>query len=293
MVTRLFASKSANSSSRDKTPPPPPPASHKPKSPFLPTIGKPPRKRPTNLPIANGGGQCRPPHGPSSSKTPPAATFRAPSLETAGHAGCRPQGHQPAADRSSVTLEGYMDLTRTRSDESLLWTAEEEASALVAELRASLSGNTASDNSINRSSFDPCPSSKSFPNNPYLYKNSFPQHSPAAEVVPIVPPRPTCHVIPQQNPFQRSFSVHKRSTEAREAAQKLSQVPPPRCHSFTDLQSAVELLPLQSGPCGSPLSATASRLGGSGNLTESKPVGGASPRLKSFGGSWKSLLRGK
>lgn len=342
MVSRLFASKNSSSQSGQKnsgsqgTAPPPPPASHKPKSPFLSTIGKPPRKRPNNLPLSQPPPQNKQATHRSqySSKTPPASTFRVPSPlkhhSGRGLACANPlPGQQklsaspphPQSTYLSFTEGGptysYLDLTRARSDESLLWTAEEEASALVAELRASLNSNSvSSDNNIHVTG-------KHMPSgtiqeinrklNPYQFRpessassneavaNRFPTKS------PIVPPSPR---DTENNPFQRSFSVMKHTSDARVAAQKLNHSPPLRSLSFTDLQSAVELVPLSHGAAGAssklpvagatggpPLRGSFS---GSGNLNFSHSGQPdniqrqmSAPPLKTFGGSWKSLLRGK
>uniref|UniRef100_A0A6A7FQR2 Caskin-2 n=1 Tax=Hirondellea gigas TaxID=1518452 RepID=A0A6A7FQR2_9CRUS len=389
MVTRLFASKSSSSGSSQKSlpqqpPPPPPPASHKPKSPYSPTVGKPPRKRPTNLPLSHSSQQNAtnrpsptqpsttqyPQQHHSSSRTPPGTTFRPgqPTYLRQPFQSRHNQAHvlpnqvthltqnrkdPHDAQGSSFTYTSfaepgptfnYMDLTRTRSDESLLWTAEEEASALVAELRASLNcnNNTNSDNSINcvgrynSGTVSPVDSSSHRGLNPYQFRRESVQNEednqprsgvrhrtsnacmlPEGEIVRsdrhnnIAEPsggHPNLYV-PQNNPFQRSFSVHRRSSDAKIAAQKLNHVPPLRSHSFTDIQSAVELMPLHSRSAEStdssnlPSPIGGSSLGGSSGLSVSGSINGCSetmqahqsvgcgPHLKTFGGSWKSLLR--
>ena len=351
MVTRLFARSSGNSHASHtppNDPPPPPPASHKPKFPISSTVGKPPRRRPTNLPLAGVGSSRQfsispqsPPtshHPIHSSRTPPASTFRNAGLQPpsshTGRTGYLATGevtdennpwHQPYPG----VFTGYnLDLTRARSDESLLWTAEEEATALVAELRASLSCNSgnaagvasncnaASDTSINtlgRYSHNPqqhhtevavAPlpnfNSQQRSKNSYLF-----HHQPIDGIHRCGSNQPaggdqTSHVgqftnavevcaqfqcpparLP--NPFQRSFSVHRRPSDARSAAQKLnlqssscSSSQPLRSHSFTDLQSAVELMPLHTAA-----------------TKQASPAAEQGSSLQSFGGSWKSLLRGE
>ena len=381
MVTRLFSSKSSSSSSSSQksskqasggAPPPPPPQSHKPKLPFTANVGKPPRKRPTNLPLSQASSQvtnaAKPPHilppqrqsshPPYSSKTPPPSTFRQtqpfvgpPDFLANGAGGCRTsQVMDNNSTYTSFNEDGptynYLDLARTRSDESLLWTAEEEASALVAELRASLTCNntTNSDNNLSRvgrhSTIEIIQDSSTKSTlNPYQYRpeyiscsrqNSKGFNSNSGQVYnpPIAPQVGTATRFPplqqQQNPFQRSLSVHKRDSDARNAAQKLNGSPPFRSHSFTDLQSAgVEMVPLagsgshldegsQPSCLGSSNSGGhivhRSRLGSTGGLSVSgsnikingsydknveKPNSGFGPPLRNFGGSWKSLLRGK
>ena len=318
MVTRLFSSKSSSgggsqaSSKRaqQQPPPPPPPAFHKPKLSFS-SIGKPPRRqRPTNLPLCNTPSTSPPRVPQHSSKTPPASTFRNAGLPSPSHQaalGAEEQGRGYYEDGGA----GYLDhLTRARSDESLLWTAEEEASALVAELRASLNcsngtnasniNNAASDNSINTAG-RLLTSTHQYRPHHYQHRDTFNPYLLKTNTAPLAngsgyPPmrgysdsstaQQGSMLPPQVNPFQRSFSVHRRTSEARIAAQKLNESTtssghPHRSRSFTDLQSAVELVPLH------PHQAKPS--------PNSKPphIGGPGLPMKTFGGSWKSLLRGE
>ncbi|KAF2364554.1 hypothetical protein FHG87_004687 [Trinorchestia longiramus] len=350
MVTRLFSSKNSSSQSSHKNTssngPPPPIASQKPKSPFFSTIGKPPRKRPTNLPLSHS--QCKPsvtqnnplPHRSQySSKTPPASTFRSPhsvhlkpntSYGQASASGtgrhplqqqaASPPFHLPSTYLSFADADpnyGCMDLVRARSDESLLWAAEEEASALVAELRASLNCNSvSSDNNLNSSSkiqaMGPA-KDNSHKLNPYQYRpeqndkrisnaDEFSENGQHHVKVQNVSSPTDSTSSGEGNPFQRSFSVHKRNSEARLAAEKLNHSPPLRSFSFTDLQSAVELVPLKrpTGDHGARLPCSEDAVLGvscSGSLSCCHAPPNAlrhqfsEPPLKTFGGSWKSLLR--
>ncbi|XP_018015356.1 uncharacterized protein LOC108672229 isoform X2 [Hyalella azteca] len=357
MVTRLFASKNSSSQSSRKNsapndpPPPPPPASNKPtKTTFFSSIGKPPRKRPTNLPLSQPkAGQQHPPQSyrsQYSSKTPPASTFRAPGHLRPSHTDC---GHASASASScggrlpiqqqacaqprpthlpstylsfadSDSNSSYLDLIRARSDESLLWTAEQEASALVAELRASLNCNSVSSdnnlNSLGKQGNFAIGKETNHKLNPYQLRPERTDDSDDVgsgglvdggkhhdQVQYIYSSSNDALGSADSNPFQRSFSVQKRNSDARLAAQKLNHLPPPRSLSFTDLQSAVELLPLNRPDhcrllpdkdeesamgvsCSGSLSCchTAAGPGTHRDLLCESP-------LRNFGGSWKSLLR--
>lgn len=176
----------------------------------------------------------------------------------------------------------YLDLSRARSDESLMWAAGEEAAALVAELRASLAA--------------PLPRLE--------------DEEPEDEGLEM-------SVVPLRRASLGRISLDRTSLERlsldRSSLGRASFCGSGRSLSFTDLHSAatsaedlrlfcfhparLPCSPHCASSCASSASSTASsRSAASACDSTLNILGGGAVRrcnLRSFGGSWRSLLRSK